>query len=187
MIYRLLILLALALVGIAVWLTLAPQQQEPVTAHSSGPVGPDQSYSATNAVMVETGTDGMPMYTLQARQVQQDADPNLVNLSTVVATFRDSHGGQWLAHADHAVAQQDSAQIELTGAINLTGTFAGNPKPATIITERLHVDTRKQIIRIRAPVKLTWAGIVVNAQGLVVNTMDQSVRLDSEVHDHALP
>ena len=184
MIYRLLILFGLVLAVVAVWLMLGTGSLGPTTARSSRPAAADQGYSATDATVVETGADGLPMYTLQARQVQQDPDSNLVNLSTVHMTFRDASGGQWQARSDQAVAQQDSGQIDLTGAVDVSGIFSGADQPAHILSNTLHVDTRTDIIRTRSAVTLKWAGYVVDARGLVVNTKNHNVKLESEVHGH---
>ena len=182
MIYRLLILLGLVLVGVAVWLTLAPRHAEPVAAQASGPSGPDQGYAAVDASMVETGPDGLPMYTLQAHQVQQNPDTDIIDLTTVHMTFRDSAGGQWQAHSDTAVVQQVTSQIDLAGAIDVTGTFAGNTQSPHILTDKLHVDTQKEVIRTRSPVTLTWAGVVAASRGLVVNVKEHLVILEAGVH-----
>jgi LPS export ABC transporter protein LptC len=184
MIYRLLILFGLVLAVVAVWLMLRMGSLGPTTARTSPPSAADQGYSATDATVVETGVDGVPMYTLQARQVQQDPDSNLVHLTTVHMTFRDASGGQWQARSDQAVAQQDSEQVDLSGAVDVSGIFSGSDQPAHILTDRLHVDTRTQIIRTRSAVTLKWTGYVVDARGLVVNIKDHNVKLESEVHGH---
>ncbi len=184
MIYRLLIVFGLVLAVIAVRLTLGTGMMGPATTRISRPTAADEGYSATDATVVETGADGLPMYTLRARQVQQDADSNLVNLTTVHMSFRDPSGGQWQARSDRAVAQQDSAQIDLTGAVDVSGIFAGNDQPAHMLTDTLHVDTHADIIRTRAAVTLKWAGYVVDGRGMVVNVKDHTVKLESEVHGH---
>jgi LPS export ABC transporter protein LptC len=187
LIYRLLILLGLALVGVAVWLTLSPRQAEPVTAQNSGPARPDSGYAATDASMVETGPDGQPLYTLQARQIQQDPETNIINLSTVLMTFRDTSGGIWQARADRAQAHQDAAQIDLAGSIDVFGTVAGNDHPAHILTDKLHVDTHTEVIRTASAVTLTWAGMVVKARGMVIDTKESSVKLEADVHGQFSP
>jgi LPS export ABC transporter protein LptC len=186
-IYRLLILFGLLLAVVAVWLTLGSGAMGPATARTGRPTAADQGYSAIGATVVETGADGLPMYTLQAQQVQQDADSNLVNLTTVHMTFRDPSGGQWQARSDTAVAQQDSALIDLRGAVDVTGLFAGTDQPAHMLTDTLQVDTHTDIIRTRSPVTLKWAGYVVDGHGLVVNIKDHNVKLESEVHGHFVP
>lgn len=187
MIYRLLILFGLVLAVVAVWLTLGTGALGPATAHTSPPTAAERGYSATDATVVETGADGLPMYTLQAQQVQQDPDRDLVRLTTVHMSFRDPSGGQWEARSDRAVAQQDSAQIDLSGTVDVFGTFAGNDQPAHILTETLHVDTHTDIIRTRSAVTLKWAGYVVDARGLVVDIKDHNVKLESGVHGHFVP
>lgn len=187
MIYRLLILLGLALIGAALWLTLSPRQAEPVTAHSSGPARPDSGYSATDASLVETGADGLPLYTLQARRVQQDTDTNIINLSTVNMTAHDTHGGKWQARSDQAQVGQDAAQIDLSGSIDVFGTFAGNEHPVHVLTDILRVDTRTEVIQAPAAVTLTWAGMIVNARGLVINTKQSSIKLLANVHGQFSP
>ncbi|HEV2703131.1 MAG TPA: LPS export ABC transporter periplasmic protein LptC [Steroidobacteraceae bacterium] len=180
--YRLLIFLGLALVGVAVWLTLTPRRAEPLVAKSSGPAAADQGYSARDASVVETGADGLPLYTLQAHDVQQNPDTDTINLTTVHMSYRGSADSQWQGRADSAVVQQDSSQIDLAGAIDLTGTFTGSAQPLHILTDKLRVDTQTQVIRNRSPVTLTWAGVIVEARGLVVNVKESSVKLEAGVH-----
>ena len=81
-------------------------------------------------------------------------------------------------------AQQESEQVELRGAVDVSGIFAGNDQPAHILTDTLHVDTRTQFIRTRSAVTLKWAAYVVDARGLVVNIKDHNIKLESEVHGH---
>jgi LPS export ABC transporter protein LptC len=182
LIYRLLILLALALVAVAVWLTLAPRQVEPVAAQASGPATAEQGYSARDAAVVETGPDGLPLYTLQAHQLQQNPDTDIINLTTVHMTYRDSAGGQWRGRSDTAQVQQDSSQIDLAGAIDITGTFAGSNQSPHILTDKLHVDTQTEMITTRSPVTLTWAGVIAAARGMVINVKDSTVILEAGVH-----
>jgi len=190
LIYRLLILFALVLAGVAVWLTLAPRQISPAVAQANRPNGPDQGYEASDAAVVETGADGLPMYTLQARRAQQDPASDIINLTTVHMTFNDSSGGRWQARSDRASATQDSAKVDLTGNVDVSGTFAGNDQPANIRTDRLRVDTRTEIIRTPSAltaVTLSWAGNVMNARGLVVDIKRHNVKLESDVHGHSVP
>jgi LPS export ABC transporter protein LptC len=180
--YRLLTLLGLALVGVAMWLTLAPRHIAPVAAQSSEPTSADQGYSALEASVIETGADGLPLYTLHAHQIEQNPDTDIINLTTVRMTFRDPSGGRWQSRSDTAVVQQDSSQIDLAGAIDVTGTFAGNAQPPHILTDKLHVDTQTEIIRTRSAYTLTWAGVTAEARGLVVNVKDQTASLEAGVH-----
>ena len=81
-----------------------------------------------------------------------------------------------------AGAQQDSAQIDLAGAIDVSGTFAGNDQPAHILTDKLHVDTQTEIIRTRSASPSPGPASCVHARGLVVNIKDHTVKLEAGVH-----
>ena len=188
MIYRLLILFALALAGFAVWLTLAPRQSGLPVAKTSRPAGPDQGYAATDASVVETGADGLPMYTLEAQQVQEDPANDLIDLTTVHMTFRDSSGGQWRARADHAVTRQDSTQIDLSGSVDGSGTFAGSDQPVHFLSDTLRVDNGTDTtLRTRSTVTLDWSGKLLHARGMVINLKDHRVKLESQVHGQFVP
>ncbi len=185
--YRLLILLGLVLAGVAVWLTLSPTQSAPATAQTSHAVGRDQGYSATDAAVVETGADGLPMYTLRARQVDQNPDDDIVNLTTVHMTFRDPSGGQWQARSDRAVARQDSAQIDMSGSVDAAGHFARSTMPVHFLSDTLHVDTHTDILRTSSAITLDWSGKLLTARGMVTNLKDHHVKLESQVHGQFSP
>ncbi len=180
--YRLLILLGLVLVAVAMWLTLAPRHVEPIAAQASGPAAAEQGYSGLEAAVVETGPDGLPLYTLQAHRMQQNPETDIINLTTVQMTYSKSADGRWQGRSDTAVVQQDSSQIDLAGAIDVTGTFAGNAQPLHILTDALHVDTQTEIIRTCSPVTLRWAGGSAESRCLVVNVKDQTASLQGGVH-----
>jgi lipopolysaccharide export system protein LptC len=185
--YRLLILLGLALAALAVWLTLATEQGRQVTAQASRPNAPEQGYAATDALVVETGTDGLPLYTLQAREVQQSPDDNLVNLTTVHMTFHDESGGQWQAQANHSQVRQDSAQIDLSGSIDAIGTFAGSALPVHFLSDTLHVDTQSDMLRTRSAVTLDWSGWKLSARGMETDLKNHRVKLEAQVHGSFIP
>jgi LPS export ABC transporter protein LptC len=187
LIYRLLILFGLALAAVAVWLTLAPRQTSPTTAQTNHAAGPEQGYAATDASVVETGADGHPMYTLQAQQVRQNPDDNLINLTKVHMTFSDESGGHWQARADRAVANQDSAQIDLSGSVDITGSFAGSDRPLHFLSDTLHVDTRTDILRTPAVITLNWSGHLLTALGMVADLKNHRVILEAQVHGQFNP
>jgi LPS export ABC transporter protein LptC len=82
---------------------------------------------------------------------------------------------------------QDSDKIDLTGNVVVSGTFSGNDQPVRILTDILHVDTQTPIIRTRSAVTLRWAGLVVQARGLLVNVKAHTVKLEAGVHGQFVP
>jgi LPS export ABC transporter protein LptC len=186
MMYRLLTLLALILIGVAGWLTLqhAPAIVGPPATRS--PL-PEPGYTATDAHLMETGPDGLPMYSLVARTIRQQPRSTLVLLDEVRMQFHDQEGGNWNARADHGSVESDSSEVQLSGRVDVMGTFAGTDQPAHIMTDTLTVDTRADIIRTPAPVELDWEGKIVQARGLYAALKTHHVRLEAAVHGHFEP
>jgi LPS export ABC transporter protein LptC len=92
--------------------------------------------------------------------------------------YRDTAGGQWQTRADAATAQQDAALIDLAGAVDVSGTFAGSAQPAHILTDNLHVDTRKEIIRTCSGPTLSWGGNLMSARCLLVDIKAHTLKLE---------
>ena len=85
--YRIVALLAFVALIIA-FVTLTGGQREDAAPVAQGPL-PDPGYSALQAHMVQTGPDGLPLYTLNAARVQQQPDQGTINLEQVQLGFRD--------------------------------------------------------------------------------------------------
>jgi LPS export ABC transporter protein LptC len=184
MIYRVIgALVLIAIIGAG--LVMLDRQQlinasAPVQAQSSD--SRDTGYSARRAEIMETGPDGHPMYIVRAETVRQIPEAQAVILETVRMEMRDNSGQRWTARADYGQIFQDAANIQLTGDVLVSGTLPGSPDAAEIATERLSFDTRAEIVKTRSPVTLNWSGRRIQANGLVANLKDQSLRLESDVH-----
>ncbi|HTY48377.1 MAG TPA: LPS export ABC transporter periplasmic protein LptC [Steroidobacteraceae bacterium] len=185
MIYRLLPVLALALIAVAAWLTL---QRVPGGGAPPGHIAPPEpGYTATDAHLVETGADGRPLYSLQARTIRQQPQSRDIVLDEVHMDFKDQEGGSWSARADYGLVQPESSQVQLSGRVDVTGVFPGNDQPAHIMTDTLSMDTRTEIIRTPAPVELDWAGTIVQARGLYASLKNHLITLEADVRGHSEP
>lgn len=185
MIYRLLPLLALAvlIVGIVV---LSGTQRETTPAATVSPAR-DPGYSALKAHLVQTGPDGRPIYTLDAAQIQQEPDAGLVNLSQVQLGFRDTSGDVWTARADRGELAQNSGIVSLAGNVHVDGVLPGSEEQAQIATEHLAFDTNAQIVATRDPVTIVMTGRQLSAQGLIASLKERHVQLESAVHGSFVP
>ena len=184
---RLFLILAPVAVGVAVWGTFRITEGQRGTANVASVTLPDAGYAARDVRVVETGTDGKPMYTLQAATIQQDPATNIITLQQVHMAFHDVYGGAWNATADQGRAQPASSKIDLKGHVDIKGNFAGVPQPAHILTDVLAVDTRADVIHTAAPVALDWNGNIVHAHGLTASLKDHHVRLEADVHGQFTP
>ncbi|HXY76874.1 MAG TPA: LPS export ABC transporter periplasmic protein LptC [Steroidobacteraceae bacterium] len=186
MIYRLGVLLALLALIVFVVVFSGPQRESVTPASVSGPQH-DPGYSARQARLVQTGADGLPLYTLDAATIEQQPDQNTVELAQVQLGFRDANGNQWTAQANRGELAQNSGVVKLEGSVHVTGTLAGSDDPAQISTEHLSFDTDAQVATTQDPVTVVMTGRELNAQGLIASLKERRVQLQSAVHGSFLP
>ena len=181
MIYRLLAALTIVAVIVAS-LLLSPQQGAAPTSTAVRENGWDEGYSATNARLVETGADGLPLYTLNAATIRQLPDEGQVQLTKVQMSFRDADGNPWTATAARGELQQAAQQVLLSGNVQVSGTLPGLSGTAQISTAELSVDIRGDIVSTKDPVQMLWSGQPLSSVGLIANLKDHRVQLESAVH-----
>ena len=185
MIYRLLAMLALValIVGVVV---LSGAQRESAAPATVGPLH-DPGYAARRARLIQTGSDGRALYTLDAAQIQQQPNQGTVDLQQVQLGFRDTSGTEWSARADRGQLTQESGVVQLEGGVRVVGSLPDTGEPAEISTERLSFDTQSQIVTTRDPVTLLVSGRALQAQGLIASLKERHVQLESAVHGSFLP
>ncbi len=171
---------------IAGWLLLNDEQSGPAAPAARNRAA-NPGYSARDAVLVETASDGHPMYTLHAVSIRQEPDSEITTLEQVQMQFRDPKGNVWNGRADEGRFVDQASQVELTGNVVLSGLVPGTEEPVKISSDRLHVDTRTEIVTTDDPVVLDWSGQVVHARGMVARLKEQRVRLESNVHGRYVP
>lgn len=181
MIYRLFAVLTIIAVIVASLLLARNQGATPASA-SVQERNAGEGYSALGAKLVQTGADGLPLYTVNAATVQQSPDAGQVQLTRVQLSFRDSDGGVWTATSDRGQLEQSTQRVELTGNVHVSGTPPGQLGLAQIATNALSVNIRADIVSTREPVTLVWSGRQLNAVGLIANLKDHRVDLESAVH-----
>lgn len=179
MIYRLFAVLTIIAVIVASLLLSRQQGVIPAATTVEGSSW-DEGYSARQARLVETGTDGLPLYTVNAATIRQLPNEDRVQLTQVRMSFRDPDGDLWTATADQGELEQTAGQVRLSGNVHASGTLAA--QPAQISTTALSVDIRGDIVSTREPVQMHWAGQQLSSTGLTANLKDDRVHLESAVH-----
>lgn len=179
MIYRLFAILTIIAVIVAS-VFLSGEQGATPAATTVRESGWDEGYSAKDARLVETGSDGLPLYTVNAATVRQLPNEGQVQLTQVQMSFRDPDGNQWTATADQGELEQTLGQVRLSGNVLASGTLAS--QPAQITTAALSVDIRTDIVSTRVPVQMRWAGQQLTSTGLIADLKDDRVHLESAVH-----
>jgi lipopolysaccharide export system protein LptC len=162
--------------------TSGPAAPAPATVSAQSP-----GYSARGAVLIETGADGLPMYTLRAADIREQPASRVALLNQVEMQFRDAAGQAWQGRADSARVIDQAAQVELSGNVALSGSLPGTADPVRISTDRLSVDTRSGIIETVDAVRIESSGGQLTARGLVANLREERIRLESQVHGRYAP
>ncbi len=186
MLYRLLVLLAGLSLVVGLVLLSGPQRGAVVTG-AAGAAVRDPGYAALGAHLVQTGTDGQPLYSLDAARISQQPDDETVRLTQVQMAFRAASGAQWTARAERGELGQDTGVVQLDGDVHVAGLMPGTQDRAEITTEHISFDTHDQVVTTPDPVTLTMSGRELRATGLVARLKEGHVELESGVHGSYLP
>lgn len=184
MIYRIFAILTVAAVIVGS-LMLARQTSTPRAA-TERQADSGEGYSARDAQLIETGPDGLPLYTLDAATVRQRPDTGRVQLGQVKMSVQNG-SDQWTATADQGEILRGSNRIELDGHVQVSASIQGSRSPIRIATDSLSYDSRARIVSTTDPVTLTWSGQRVDARGLVADLKGHRLHLESSVHATITP
>jgi LPS export ABC transporter protein LptC len=177
-------LLFIAVIAGSFW--LGGEQRETTSTTTVEPSTADLGYSARNAVLIETGTDGLPMYTLNAEVVRQHPNDG-VEFEQVQMSFRDADGQIWKGRADRGELTTDTGKVDLLGDVHVSGLLPGSSEMADLTTEKLSVDTHENIISTPEPVTVNSIGRQLKSNGLVAMLKEHHLVLESSVRGTFTP
>lgn len=190
------IFLILTLIAVAAVILFA-RRDRPDELPSTARAGqqPQPGYFMTDASVVQTGPDGLPMYRMHADRIQQNPADLTVRLENLrlnyrVATSR-ALAREWTLTAKQGDMPQAATRIELAGDVEILGLpqvgAAGTP-PATIRTSKLSVDMKANRVSTAEPVEIAWGEQRrLTAKGLQVDLKAQTVKLESKINAHLVP
>jgi LPS export ABC transporter protein LptC len=181
MIFRIFATLTL-LAFLAGSLILGRQRRDAETPALTNRATEDLGYSARDAQLIETGADGRPKYTLNAKFIEQHPKDQSVQLQVVHMILTDADDNRWTVDAQHGDIVGDGVNIHLSGDVHVSGLLPGSTQPADITSDRLSFDTRADIVTTSDPVIFSWADRQIHSVGIVANLKDSHVQLESAVH-----
>jgi LPS export ABC transporter protein LptC len=185
MIFRVLaVLLFLAIIVGSFY--LGGEQRETTATTTVEAPSADLGYSARNAVLVETGADGLPMYTLNAIVIRQHPGDG-VEFEQVQMSFRDADGQIWKGRADRGELTTETGKVDLTGNVHVNGLLPGSAQLADLATEKLSVDTKENIISTSEPVSVESPGRQLKSKGMVAMLKEHHLVLESSVRGTFTP
>lgn len=181
MIVRILAVLLVAAVLVA---TLFVQRPAGISGPAETAQGsePDLGYAARDAEIVETGPDGLPVYTLSAALIRQRPEESSVLLEEVRMQYRDTNGDLWQLSAAEGTILQGSGVVRFAGNVRVDGSLSRMKQAAQITTEQLAFDTREEVVSTEAPVVIDWGNGQLRARGLVASLKGGRLQLESDVH-----
>jgi LPS export ABC transporter protein LptC len=181
MIFRIFATLALlALIGGSI--LLGRQTRDVETPAPAGRPAEDLGYGARDAQLVETGADGRPKYTLNAKMIEQHPKDGSVQLNIVHMILDDVDGNRWTVDAQRGDIVHDGENIDLEGDVHVSGVLPGTNQPADISSDRLSFNTRTDVVTTQDPVTFVWSGRQIHSVGIVASLKDSQVQLESAVH-----
>lgn len=163
-------------------LFLGRQQRDAGMPASANRPAEDLGYGARDAQLIETGADGRPRYTLNAKLIEQHPEDDSVQLQVVHMILDDVDGNRWTVDAQHGDIVSAGVNIDLSGDVHVSGVLPGTDQPADITSERLSFDTRTDVVSSKDPVTLAWAGRQIHSVGILASLKDSHVQLESAVH-----
>lgn len=185
MIFRILAaLLFVAVIAGSFW--LGGEQREATSTTTVEQSSVDLGYSARNAVLIETGTDGLPMYTLNAEVVRQHPSDG-VEFEQVQMSFRDVNGQVWKGRADRGELATDTGKVDLTGNVHVNGLLPGSRDMADLATEKLSVDTRENIISTAEAIEVSSSHKQLKSKGLLAVLKEHHLVLQSNIRGTLTP
>jgi LPS export ABC transporter protein LptC len=184
MIYR--IFAALVFIAVVVGTIMFGGQQGDNAAPTVVAEPHDPGYAARDAKLVQTGSDGHPLYTVDAEVVRQLPNDNSIELTKPTLGFYDANGGLWTARSERGEVGQNTGIVKLSVNVRVNGTPQGT-QPAEILTNHLSFDTNTKIASTREPVTLTWSGQEIKARGMRASLNDGQLQLESAVRGIAVP
>jgi len=186
MIFR--ILATLLVIGIIVgsfWLG-GEQHETTSTTTTLDAASADLGYSARNATLVETGVDGLPVYTLNADVIRQHPG-DAVEFEQVQMSFRDNEGQLWKGRADRGQLTTETGKVDLAGNVHVNGLLPGSSETADLATEKVSVDTHEDIITTAEAVTVTSTGRSLKSKGMVATLKEHHLVLEANVRGTFTP
>jgi len=147
----------------------------------------DPGYAARDAKLVQTGSDGHPLYTVDAEVIRQLPNDNSIELEKPTLGFYDANGSLWTARGEHGEVGQNTGIVKLSDDVHVNGAPQGSQSFAEIITNHLAFDTNTKVASTKDMVTLAWSGQEMRGRGMRASLNDGRVQLESAVHGVAVP
>jgi LPS export ABC transporter protein LptC len=168
------------------WLFIRTPQSEETTAATNPLSAPQPGFAATDAVLIQTGDDGQPLYTLHATHISQPQTGEPIEVTDPDFTDQVDADNRWNVRALRGELPPAADHVELYGNVNARGDRTGLA-PLLLHTEQLGFDMPTQIITTDNAVTAEWGNARLNSQGLQADLKTHNLILQANVHGQIAP
>jgi lipopolysaccharide export system protein LptC len=147
----------------------------------------DPGYAARDAEVIETDTTGRELYRLNAELIRQDPASGIVELEAIKMNYRTATSAVWKVDAQQGTVATSGTEILLRGQVRVAGPIGEPGRELQLDTDKLTIDTQRELVTTDATVVMTWEGQVLRARGMVANLKTERVRLESKVNGRFIP
>ena len=183
---RPLLLAAMLAITAIWWLLIRTNESEEASGTASTLNAPQPGFAATDAVLIQTGDDGEPLYTLHATQIRQHETGEPIDVTDPDFIDQVDAENRWSVHALRGQLPPTADHVELYGDVNARGDRAGMA-PLLLHSEQLGFDMPTQLVSTSAAVTATWGTARLNSQGLQANLKTHDFTLPASVHGQIAP
>lgn len=177
------VLLLVAAGAAAAWFVTRSEDLEPA---ANAAAGLQPGYYLKEATLSETGKDGRLRLRVTAARADQQPLDGSVRLTDIRVQYHQQTGVQagqiWFLDAAEGLLPEDRVLVQLQGNVHMTARSVTRPLAAVIQTEKLVLDTRRDIATTREPVAIDIGGHSVYARGMRAELMKDRLQLESNVH-----
>jgi LPS export ABC transporter protein LptC len=175
-------ILLMLLIGVALWAWLAPRRVAPQLGDTAGDTtSPAPGSVATDAELIETDDNGLPLLRLRADRIAQSSPSSDVSLTRPQLNYQRDKSSNWSLRAAEGSLASNRQQVEFSGAVQAINQRTGEPT-IVIRTDHLSFDIPRQRADTDAAVAIDWGKARLWARGMHLNLLNGSVVLDAEVH-----
>jgi LPS export ABC transporter protein LptC len=144
-----------------------------------------RGYYLKSARILGTGSDGTPLYEIQAAYAEQQDD--VVSFTDVRLNYSPQSAVPWTVIADFATIRQDDQRLQLRGHVRAVSSegFSGND--TEIRTEYLEIDPENYVAETDARVQIRIGARSLTATGMLASLKENQVELKSNVSGKFAP
>lgn len=183
---RPLLLAAMLAITAIWWLIVRTHESEESAAATSTLNAPQPGFAATDAVLIQTGDNGEPLYTLHATHITQHETGEPIDVTDPDFTDQVDADNRWSVQALRGQLPATADHVELYGNVNARGDRAGMA-PLLLHSEQLGFDMPTQIVSTSDAVTATWGAARMTSQGLHADLKTHDFILPASVHGQIAP